>query len=152
VAVITTDTYMANPAFSEYLDTVIPGTLGWPSDHIVSRLSTFENPSWNPNLVNLTTGVFDAGVRYGELVPVWGPNFSRLLPGLHDGPIPGLCTEMLPHFLNGATLCSVRDDQTVYNGADECISPSPGEKSTVQCVNTAVNDTVRSGNPIIETM
>ena len=84
IAVITTDTYLAHSAFSTYLDTTVPGTVGYTSPYIQGRLATFENPTWNPNLVNLTTGAFDSGVKYGELVPTWGPNYSRLLPGLHD--------------------------------------------------------------------
>jgi hypothetical protein len=153
-AVITTDTYMANPAFAGYLTRTIGGTVGWRSNHIFSRLPTWVNPTWNPNLVNLSTGRFDSGVRYGELVPVWGPFFGRLLPGNHDGPIPALCSELMPYFLNGVTRCNIRDDQNSYNGPSKCLNPDTGagETSISQCVNTVENDTVRSGRAIIETM
>ena len=152
VAVITTDTYMAHPAFAPYLSSAISGTAGWVSPHVQSRLASFVNPLWNPTLVNLATGAFTFGVRFGELVPVWGPNWARLLPGLHDGPIPGLCSELLPYFLNGATQCAIRDDQTVAQGPAKCLNPGPGESSTTQCVNTVVNDTVHSGRTIISTL
>ena len=81
VAVITTDTYLANPSFTTYMNTVIPGTVGYVSPYIQNRLNTFVNPSWNPNLVNLTTGAFDSGLYYKNLLPAWGEQYSRLLPG-----------------------------------------------------------------------
>ncbi len=152
IAVITTDTYMADPGFTNYLNTVIPGTTGWKSNYIYSRIATFVNPSWNPTLVNLTTGKFDSGLKYGELVPLWGSTFGQLLAGNHDGPITALCNEALPYFLNGVSQCAIRDDQNAYNGAANCLSPGGGQTSVTQCVNTVENDTVRSGKPIVSTM
>lgn len=154
VAVITTDTYLANPAFSTYLSTVVPGSVGYISTYISSRLGTFQNPSWNPNLINPSTGAMDTGVKYGELIPLWGPNYARLLPGYHDGPITALCFEGMPYFIKGVTQCKVRDDQALYSGSSHCLSPDTGagETSLSQCVNTIQNDTVRSARPIIATM
>lgn len=152
VAVITTDTYLADSAFNPYLSGVVPGTTGWRSPYIYSRLSTFVNPSWNASLVNLSTGYFDSGVKYKEMVPAWGPNFAKLLPGLHDGPIAGLCFEGMPYFLNGVTQCSIRDNQNGNTGAANCLNPSGTETSLTQCVNTVQNDTIRSGRAIISTM
>lgn len=151
VAVITTDTYMSDPRFQNYLNTVIPNTSGWTSPYIQGRLASWQNPSWSPNLVNTSTGAFDTGVKFGELVPVWGPGWATLVPGKHDGPIPALCSEILTYFKNGPTQCAIRDDQTVNTGVENCLNPGSGESSITQCVNTVQNDTVRSGRPIIET-
>ena len=154
VAVITTDTYLAHPAFAAYLNSTIAHTTGWKSPYINSRLSTFVNPASNPTLVNLSTGVFDAGVKFSDLIPTWKKPYSRLLPGIHDGPITALCSELLPFFFKGATDCATRDNQALYNGATHCLNPSPtsGETSLTQCVNTAENDSIHSGKAIISTM
>lgn len=153
-AVITTDTYLSNPAFSAYLNSTIPGTVNWASPHINGRLSTFVNPAYNPNLVNKTNGKFESGVKFIDMIPAWGSSYSRLLPGLHDGPIAALCFEALPYFINGATKCAIRDNQILYNGAEKCLNPDTGagESSITQCVNTVQNDTIRSGKAILSTM
>ncbi len=153
IAVITTDAYMADPTFSSYLSTVVPGTAGWTSPYIQSRLGTWVNPAWNTSLVNLSTGAFDSGVKYGELVPNWGPSWAKLLPGLHDGPVAALCTELMPYFLNGVTQCDIRD-LSASTGPSQCVTPNTGagESSVTQCVNTIQNDTVRSGKAILTTM
>jgi hypothetical protein len=151
LAVITTDTYMANSAFSNYRNRTVPGSVGYISPYIVSRLATFQNPSWNTSLVNLSTGALTNGVKYGELVPTWNANFAKLIPGMHDGPIPGFCFDGMPYFLKGLTRCNIRDDQTLYNGPENCLNPAPGQSSITQCVNTIENNTVRSGKAIIET-
>ncbi|MCM2278511.1 MAG: hypothetical protein NDJ89_10595 [Oligoflexia bacterium] len=152
VAVITTDTYLANPSFSNYLNRTIPGTTGWTSPYVNSRLASFANPASNPSLVNLSTGRFDAGVRYRDLVPAWGPDFSKLLPGNHDGPIAGFCFEALPYFLLGVTQCPVRDVAGAPTGAARCLRPESGDSSISQCVNTTQNDTIHSGRAVISTM
>lgn len=152
VGVITTDTYMAHPSFSGYLGRTIPQTAGWQSPYISGRLATWVNPSWNPSLVNMGTGKFEGGVKFGDLVPVWGPNYSRLLPGLHDGPITALCSELMPYFYTGVTLCTIRDNQNAYNGPSKCLNPGSGESSVSQCVNTIQNDSIHSGKAIISTM
>lgn len=154
VAVITTDTYLANPAFSDYLGRTIPNTTNWTSPHVASRLSTFVNPTTDTSLVNLTTGKFGHGLKYGQLTPAWGPNYAKLLPGNHDGPIASFCIELLPYFTNGVTHCGVRDDQTRYSGVSHCLNPdsSAGEVSGSQCVNTVENDTIHTGKAIIDTL
>jgi hypothetical protein len=151
VAVITTDTYLANPAFNAYLNTVIPGSVGWTSPYVLSKLATFVNPPSNPTLVNLSTGAFTNGVKFKDLAPVWGPDYAKLLPGNHDGPITGFCFDLLPYFLKGQSLCNIRDNPAMYNGPDHCITPGPGETGVTQCVNTTQNDTIHSGRPIINT-
>jgi len=168
VAVITTDTYLAHASFQNWIGKVIPGTPGWQSSYIGSKSVPFTNPDWsrwpsgrtdrNAALFNSGNGRFDSGIRYGELIPAWGPNWSRLLAGLHDGPTPALCNELLPHFLHGFANCSVRDEAPssagAYRTADRCLEPDEGagETGTSQCVNTLQNDTVRSGRAIIETL
>jgi len=151
VGVITTDSYMAHPAFGAYLKTTIGGTENWTSPYIQSRLSTFVNPDWNPSLVNPQTGAFKKGITWNDQVPAWGRNYARLLPGVHDGPIAALCTENHAYFFYGASQCRIRDDQTRYSGPSQCLSPSGGETAITQCVNTVQNDTIHSGRPILST-
>lgn len=154
VAVITTDTYLANTAFSTYLNKTVPGSVGWTSTYISGRLGTFQNPSWNTSLVNLANGSFPSGIKYGEIVPAWRQNYARLLPGLHDGPVSAFCFEAMPYFMKGLTQCQIRDDQTQNTGIANCLNPNTGsgESSLSQCVNTVQNDTVRTGRAIIETV
>lgn len=151
VAVITTDTYMAHPTFREYLKSVVPGTENWVSPHIQSRLDTFKNPPWNPNLVNLQSGAFKHGFTWNDQVPAWGPNYARLLPGIHDGPIAALCTEKHSYFYYARSQCKIRDDQTRFSGAENCLDPAAGESSFTQCVNTVQNDTIHSGRAVLST-
>lgn len=153
-AVITTDAYLANAKFSPYLNTVIPGTVGWASPYINSRLASWTNPTWNPTLLNKTNGKFDAGVKYKELVLPWGPDFAKLLPGQHDGPVAALCSEALPYSLNGTPHCGIRDAAGANTGVAHCLNPNTGagETSLTQCVNTVQNNTIRTGRAIINTM
>ncbi|MEO5970260.1 MAG: hypothetical protein ABIQ95_10060, partial [Bdellovibrionia bacterium] len=121
---------------------------------IYSRLNTFQNPSWNTGLVDLVTGFFNNGFDFNALNPLWGANYARLLPGIHDGPLTSFCMEAMPYFMKGVTQCAIRDDQTTYSGTSHCLHPntSAGESSLSQCVNTVQNDTVHSGKAIITTM
>ena len=151
VGVITTDAYMANPAFRDYLKTTIAGTQNWTSPYIQSRLSTFVNPSWDTNLVDLQSGAFSHGITWNGQVPAWGPNYARLVPGVHDGPIAALCSEQHPYFFYGTTQCRIRDDQNASSGPSHCLNPAAGESSITQCVNTVENDTIHSGRPILST-
>lgn len=152
VAVITTDTYIANPAYATYLSTVVPGSVGYISTYISGRLGTFVNPSWDTSLINLATGAMGHGVRYNDLAPLWGSSYAQLLAGFHDGPITSFCFEGMPYFFSGVTQCSIRDVHGVNVGTSHCLNPGVGESSLSQCVNTVQNDTVRSGKPIISTM
>ena len=151
VAVITTDTYLANPAFQTWLGPTVPGTTGYKSAYIGSRLGTFVNPPGNPTLVNLITGAFDSGVKIKDLIPQWGPNYGKLSPGTHDGPVPALCFEGMPLFMGGESQCKIRDNQAAYNGSSHCLNPGTGETSVTQCVNTLENNTIHSGKAIIST-
>ncbi len=176
VAVITTDTYLADPAFRNGVDAQGQAYMGYLDRFAISgsytsawaqsRASSWQNPSWAPSLMNLTPGAnygrFSSGLRYRELVPAWfaygssdaSVNFARLLPGLHDGPIAGLCTEDFPtrHFLGGRPHCQTRDSRAQV-GPSHCLSPDAnlGESALTQCVNTVQNDTVRSGKAILRT-
>ena len=153
-AVITTDTYIANSAFSDFRTSVIPGTVNYASPYINAKVQPLPpgEPLFNPNLVtyNGTNWVFGSGVKQDERIPAWQSNYSKLLAGKHDGPITGLCFEGLPHFLDGSTNCKIRDDGT-NTGTDNCLNPQGGESALTQCVNTVFNDTVRSGNAVIKT-
>ncbi len=151
VAVISTDTYLANPAFQGYLGTTVTGSVGYQSPYIQSRLSSFQNPSWNTSLVNLTTGKMDSGIKYKEMIPAWGTSFARLLSGNHDGPITSFCFEGMPYFFLGAANCKVRDDGTQGTGITACVNPTGSQSSIEQCVNTVQNDTVHSGKAILAT-
>ncbi len=161
VAVITTDTYLAHTAFQGHLNSVISGTIGYHSNYIdgvtagaiSGKTNQFQNPSWNPSLVDPVTGIFTSGLQYNELVPGWGPDWAKLLPGLHDGPITSLCAELLPYYLKGVPKCFQRDDNPTQTGASHCLTPDTanGETSVTQCINTLQNDTIHSGKAIIET-
>ena len=162
VAVITTDTYLANPAYHGYLTTTISGSGNYHSNYAAGR-GSWPNPSWDSDLYNAgSTNFRAAGLKFWELVPGWNAyanadstiTWARLLPGLHDGPTAGLCTEIFPtkHFYNGVPNCSVRDAVGANSGAEHCLRPTGGESSLTQCVNTIQNDTVRSGQAIIETL
>jgi hypothetical protein len=55
-------------------------------------------------------------------------------------------------FFYDVAKCYVRDKQNVYSGVDGCVNGGTGDNdSSVQCVNTIMNNTVRSGKPIIST-
>jgi hypothetical protein len=151
VAVITTDTYLAHPRFSQFLDMQYVGN-NHQSAYIGTRLGTWVNPGTNPTLLNTATNRFTNGVRYRDLWPATFSNYGRLLPGKHDGPTASLCFESNSYFYTGRSNCRIRDDQTIHTGPDNCITPSGTETSVTQCVNTIQNDSVHSGKAIIETM
>ncbi len=178
IGVITTDTYLANPVFQNYINRTLPGTQGYKSKHlselIASRVvagKTTTNDSklatlagMNVSLTNsaTTAGVFQNGITFGDLVPAWkrGTDYAKLLAGIHDGPVSGLCVERLPYFIADddqvnfplvlGPQCKIRDSSDT-GGNSKCLSPADGENSVSQCVNTALNDSVRSGSPVIET-
>ena len=165
VAVITTDTYIAHPAFARWAGTQIPGSPGFRSYHLDQNMGSLSADKktllQGLNVTTSgTTGVFTNGMTYGDQVPVWkrGTDYARLLPGLHDGPITGLCIERLAYFLAGDDVangvfgpqCFIRDLSNDV-GPDKCIEPGAGESSVSQCVNTVLNDSVRSGKALIET-
>jgi hypothetical protein len=152
MGIITTDSYLANNNYSAYWATVLPGTVGWTSPYIAGRLGTFVNPTSNPTLVNTGTGVFTNGVRIRDQYPLLGRTYAQLLSGVHDGPIPALCSELHTYFYSGTSNCRVRDDQTGNTGTSNCITPAGAETATTQCVNTVQNNSVRSGKAIINTM
>lgn len=155
IAVITTDTYMANTAFSTYRATTIPGSTNYRSNYIASRTIAFQNPASNPALYNSSTQRFTNGIKFGELVPAWGNNWSRLVPGSHDGPTTTLCMEFLPYFLSGTSRCSVRDAMTTAQGEalglTPCTNPDAalGQSSVTSCVNTMQNDSLHTQKPIL---
>jgi hypothetical protein len=175
IGVITTDTYMANPVFENYVSSVVPGSLNFRSKHLNDLIQlrsdlglTPANDSkleklqaMNVSLSGLTRGAFLSGYRYQDLVPAWGAgsDYARLLPGLRDGPITGLCMERQAYFfapnlvLNPLIIgpdCGVRDAAN-RTGTATCLAPENGQLSVSECVNTTLNDTVRSENPIINT-
>lgn len=157
LAVITTDTYMADASFSAYKATTIPGSTNYYSTYLAGRTQPFANPASNPSLFNNSTKRFTSGVRYSELVPSWASSWSRLVPGSHDGPTTSMCMEFLPYFLNGVPRCSVRDAMTTAEGlalgVQPCTDPDTqaGESSLTSCVNTTQNNSIHSGKPILET-
>ena len=151
VAVITTDTYLANAAFTSYLTTPIANTTGVVSPYIHSLGANFVNPSNNPTLVNTGTGAFTNGVRPVDLVPSWTTNYALLQPGIHDGPLEGLCFEGMSWFFYDSSDCSVRDTSIVYTGTTDCLNPTGSNTADDMCINTVENNTMRSGIAIIKT-
>ncbi|OFZ82244.1 MAG: hypothetical protein A2603_00975 [Bdellovibrionales bacterium RIFOXYD1_FULL_55_31] len=168
VAVITTDTYLAHPAFTNYLN-LYQVPVGSPAQSsylrgitangIPGRSTPFVNPPWAPNLVNMNPaspdyGKFTAGLKVNQGRPQLGPNWAKLLPGNHDGPMIALCHEANALFISATDVskCYIRDDQTGNTGPERCAYPGSGETSASQCVNTPMNDTVHSGRSIIATI
>lgn len=152
MATISTDAYLANPVFESYLNRVVPGSVGYSTAYLNSRLETWVNPSWAPDLLNLTTGLFTSGFRYGDLNPQWGSGYATLADGIHDGPLMSMCFEVMPYFYRGVTDCSVRDLRPINEStADTCLNPESGQTTESECVNTIQNNTVRSGKTIINT-
>lgn len=152
VAVITTDTYLADSAFTNYKNGLVTSP-GRTSAYINSRLATWNNPVSNPSLYDKVGRTFPNGVKYSEAVPGWNNNWSLLRAGVHDGPTTALCYEGLIYFLDGATNCRRRDDQNLLGntGMGNCLNPNPalGESAVTHCVNTLQNDTIHSGRAII---
>lgn len=173
IGVITTDAYMANPVFNSYINATLGGSVGYRSKHmqdlINDRQSRGLNTSNDDRLQTLdsmgvslgvTAGTFDSGFSYADVVPAWGlgEDYARLINGVRDGPISALCFELQPLFLIGndgsssilGPSCGTRDsaDRT---GTSTCLNPASGQNSVEECVNTTLNDSVRSGKAIIET-
>jgi hypothetical protein len=175
IGVITTDAYLANPVFANYLNSEVGGSRGFRSNHLnlliadrQGRGLTTSNDSklaklsaLNVSFASGTRGTFSSGYLFKDLVPAWasGTDYARLLPGLRDGPISGLCVESQSYFFaenpdgNPNILgpqCTIRDaaDRT---GNTTCLNPDSGQTSVTECVNTSLNDTVRSGKAIIST-
>jgi len=149
IGVITTDTYLANPAFSDYLGRTLSNSQN-TSAYIQGLGANFQNPDYNPTLTD-GNGYFTNGFTPSDLFPSWNSDYAKLLSGNHDGPIRSICFEGLPHFYLGVSDCRVRDSQT-NTGVANCLAPGSGESSISQCVNTLLNDTVRSGKPILSTI
>lgn len=161
VAVITTDIYIAKSQFATYRNTMVPGTSNWKSTYIASVIDAgkWSNPSYNPSLVSLDSGdagtyqkFTSSGIKFNEMLPLWNADYAKLREGIHDGPIPAMCFEKMPLFRLGVTQCAIRDQQIAEDrGISKCLTPGSGESSISQCVNTVLNDTVRSGKAILNT-
>ena len=168
VAVITTDTYIANSAFTNYWNSYLvnPGSnfrssylRGITQNGIPGRSTSFVNPSWAPNLfvmdpLNANYGKTSNGIRVKDDRPLYGSDWAKLLPGNHDGPMLTMCHEQEGSYIstNGVHRCYIRDDQTGNTGPSHCAAPSGAETSETQCVNTSMNNTVHSGKSIISTI
>lgn len=173
IAVITTDMYLANAAYhsngTAYLNRTISGTTNYASAHTLAIKSGggggagngfFTTLSSESNFYNMTTdptnssGVFTGGVKYGYLVPIWGPNYAKLLAGYHDGPIPGLCFEMLPYFFSTSSepRCQTRNitSDSTATAKSKCTDAN-NTSSSIDCVNTVRHNDIRSGKPILST-
>ena len=182
-AVISQDTYLANPAFNDFVNGVaVTGSssrysraAGYtssylsPSSGATPRRSTaFVTPNtWSTTSIDATGKVVGGGVKLRHGIPELGganqsldvsatnPSlFARLVPGRHDGPLNTICwTSNSNPFFFGVSNCQVRDQELVYTGVEDCVAEggTGNLDSSVQCVNTLMNNTVRSGKPIIET-
>lgn len=131
------------------------------------RTTAFVAPLWWVGSGISSTGtVTGAGIRLRQAIPEYaGANLSadvspsnpsyyaRLVPGRHDGPLATMCWSSNSNpFFYGVAQCYVRDKQDVYSGVDNCVNGGTGVlDSSVQCVNTIMNNTVRSGKAIIST-
>ncbi|MEK6578893.1 MAG: hypothetical protein AABZ55_06675, partial [Bdellovibrionota bacterium] len=132
------------------------------------RATPFVTPaSWVTSSISANGTVQGGGVKLRHAIPEYGgadpaqdvsvtnPSmWSRLSAGRHDGPLATLCwTSNSNPFFNGVTQCFVRDQEAAYSGVNDCILGGVGVlDSSVQCVNTLMNNTVRSGRSIISTL
>lgn len=136
LAVITSDTYLANPAFTNHLNATITGTGNYGSPYINGVTSngipgrsdplTNPNPHWNNGLFVWDAGtsrwrIRAAGLTAKHIRPNLGPNWAKLLDvdpatgkGNHDGPPVQICSEVVLngawHFLHSTVRCDLRDD------------------------------------------
>jgi len=131
------------------------------------RTTAFSTPAWwSGTTISATGTVTGAGLKLRQAIPEYGganlsldvgvanPSYyARLVPGRHDGPLATMCwTSISNPFFYGVAQCHVRDQQDVYTGVDNCVEGGTGDlDSSVQCVNTLMNNTVRTGKPIIST-
>jgi len=175
LGVITTDAYLANSVYSNYLNSQVGGSSGFRSVHlndlITDRLGRGFTAGNDDKLAKLqslgvsftaaTRGTFTGGYLFKNLVPAWGAgqDYARLVAGVRDGPITGLCMERSAYFFapnpqNNPNIlgpeCGIRDAAD-RSGSATCLSPAGGQTGVTECVNTSLNDTVRTGKPIIST-
>jgi hypothetical protein len=174
IGVITTDTYLANDRFQAWRQGAVSGSTNYRSKHLSDRLAvlnaTGQNAGNNERIALLqsmgvtlgnhaTPGLFTTGFKWQDLVPAWrlGRDYARLISGAHDGPIEALCIERQGYFIAendpgqpdiSGPNCKERDF-SADTGVDKCLEG--GAESVEQCVNTLLNNTVRSANPIIST-
>jgi hypothetical protein len=181
VAVISQDTYLAHPSFQGFLNGIEPTgsaarysrSAGFVSSYFnvsgtanPKRTTPFVNPSWWGTGAISPTGKVTGGIKLRHAIPEYGganpaldvsptnpSQYARLVSGRHDGPLATLCwTSNDNSFFFGVAKCHVRDQQDAYQGVDDCVRGGAGNlDSSVQCVNTIMNNTVRSGKPIIST-
>jgi hypothetical protein len=179
VAVINQDTYLAHPSFAGHLNSVSNGRYSRPTGFQSTylnpgstanprRQTPFVTPAWWTGTAISSNGtVTGSGVKMRHGVPEYnganpsqdvGPSnpslWARLIPGRHDGPMATICwtAPNNPAFF-GVSQCHVRDQQNQWSGTDDCVRGGPGNlDSSIQCTNTIMNNTVRSGKPIISTI
>jgi hypothetical protein len=163
VAAITTDTYLAHPRYRAYLNRPNAG-FSQKSSYLKDKLAKLATSTPLDPIFDAATGSFAELPRPIDVVPAWGRDYGRLLPGIHDGPIASLCYdgkyEHQGDYKDGSSHCDIRETLAKqgsayvfkYQGTKGCIDPGSSESSITQCVNTVLNDTVHSGRPIISTM
>lgn len=181
VAVISQDTFLAHPSFRDHLNGVDNGWFSRPAGYQSTylnpasganprRTTPFVTPAYwtaagsgisangtvtgNGALVRLVQPDY-GGANLNAPVSAGNPSqWARLLPGRHDGPLTTMCwTTSSNAFFYGAPNCPVRDQQNIYSGTSGCVNGGVGvNDSAAQCVNTLMNNTVRSGKPIISTL
>jgi hypothetical protein len=179
LAVITTDTFLAHPALSNYRDATVGSTASYVSNYVNGVTTTGRpgrvnplnnpNPPWHNGLFvwDSSTSKWkmkSTGVTRRQFRPNYSGNWAKLLDsdpatgkGNHDGPPVSLCNERsISSFYDGDTNCEKRDNISrvsppVNTGIDHCVTPSTGEAAVSQCVNTPMNDSVHSGKSVIST-
>ena len=163
VAAITTDTYLANPAYREYVNKPNPG-YSQKSSYLRDELTKLgSSASALLPLFDVASGSFASNPAPKDIFPKLGQDYARLLPGNHDGPIPILCYDGRYEKNGNPFTSSVdcksrealvqRDGKFVFrnSGVSACVNPT-GRDAISGCVNTALNDTIHSGKPIISTL
>jgi len=181
LAVITSDTFLAHPTFTNDRSSIIGSSSGFTSNYINGIAASGNpgraNPTSNPNPAWGTLFNWDVatskwktlagGLTFQQTRPNYSSNWARLLDvdpatgkGNHDGQPVSVCFERAPSSfpisLGGIADCSIRDN--VYRvspsanfGPSRCVTPGSGESNETQCVNAGMNDTSHSGKSIINT-
>lgn len=169
IAVIPSDAYLANSAFSGYLATEYLSYDGsrLRSNYLGNNYQSLSaakqallpfidvaNSVFNNANTALNYAKYNNLFTFNRLVPSWGPNYAAPI----DGPVAGLCVEQLPYFsaadVGGNPVvgpkCKTRDMSAVFVNASDC-TDAVGDDSITQCLNTVLNDTVHSGTKILKT-
>jgi hypothetical protein len=170
IGVISTDVYLANPAFNNYVNGVMilngadpeqvqpaqlksvilgritavgAGNMG--TDPVLAKIQPFAKIANDATAGELYKVGGQPSLKLGALVPGWleRADYAKLKAGIHDGPNTGFCASplFLPYFHNtNISRCALRDD-AVTNLASTNVG-------TAKCLNPLENGTQQCVNTL----